>query len=87
MKTEGQMVRALRLGDSGWALLGAQVQFVPLPDGTIVFGVVGIGARDNALVNNEPRAVLLIELGRFKQEEVAAVLAQADEAKRPALVG
>jgi hypothetical protein len=52
-----------------------------------VFGVVGIGARDNALVNNEPRAVLLIELGRFKQEEVAAVLAQADEAKRPALVG
>lgn len=85
MKTEGQMVRALRLGDSGWALLGTPVQFVPQGDGTIIVGIVAIGTRDNALVGNEPRCAMIVEFGRFKAEDVAAALAQADEAACPAL--
>jgi hypothetical protein len=87
MKPSEQMVRALRLGDSGWALLGCQVQFVPMEDGTVVIGVVAIGARDNTLVGNEPRGVMLLELGRFKADDIAGALAQADQAARPALNG
>jgi hypothetical protein len=77
MKPSEQMVRALRLGDSGWAM----------EDGTVVIGVVAIGARDNTLVGNEPRGVMLLELGRFKADDIAGALAQADQAARPALNG
>ncbi len=86
--TDGKMVRAMRLGESGWALLATPVQFVPQADGTIVIGVFAVGARDSGLVAaNEPRAELLIEFGRFKTEDVARALAAADEAQRPALTG
>lgn len=85
MSNEGQMVRALRLGASGWALLATPIQFVPQADGTISIGIVAIGTRDNALVGNEPRAAMLIEFGRFKQEDIAAALAAADQAAKPAL--
>lgn len=82
--SEGQMVRALKLGDSGWALLGTPVQFVPQADGTIIIGICAVGVRDSALVaSNEPRSALLIEFGRFKMEDVARLLAQADQAMRP----
>jgi hypothetical protein len=86
MNTNG-MVRALKLGDSGWALLGAHVQVVPQPDGTLAVGIVLIGARDNALVNNEPRAAFVHELFRCQPGDVASVLAQVEQAARPALDG
>jgi hypothetical protein len=85
----GGMVKALKLGDTGWALLGAQLHVAPAPDapGFLVVGVAMIGARDNALVNNEPRAAMVHELFRCRVEDAAGVFAQVESASRPALDG
>lgn len=86
MNDAGQMVRVLRLGSSAWALLATPVQFLPQADGTIVIGITAVGCRESSLVGgNEPRVALLLEFGRFKQDDVAALLEAADKAVRPAL--
>lgn len=89
MNERGQMVRALKLGETGWALLDARLHIAPAPDNPnkIMVGIMLVGARDNALVDNAPRAIFVHELFRFEPEEAGALLTQADQAARPALDG
>lgn len=81
------MVRALRLGETGFALVRFELHHVPMQDGTIAIGVVAVGARDNALVDNAPRAAMMFELCRIPAEDIGRALAAADAAARPALDG
>lgn len=82
-------VKALPLGDSGFALLGGGLAVDPDQEtGDLVFKLVALGGRMSEIVGLTPMQVTLRELGRVSRADVvAALVAKEQEIAGAALAG
>lgn len=73
-----QMARIMLLGDTGIGLLG--LQLLPVKDGEdFVVKLAAIGGRASDLIPLEPRPVILGEIARLKESELAALFEAAEK--------